>query len=112
MLKDSDNLLSAVADVLKTNVKGTVLIDKEGEYETGVSIELIDSESDKWILDGWSVDAFGSKKSLGLGVAKDLWKNDSVEIDAGVYATRSLKDFFTSKAVNDIKIGLSGTWRF
>jgi len=75
-------------------------------------MEVLESSSKKLILDGWSLDVYGSRKRGGLGVAKDLYKNDVVEIDAGVYATKRLKDLLDSKIKPDISVGISGRWRF
>ena len=58
---------------------------------------MIASEDDKWILDGWSIDAFKSRKAAGVGVAKDIMKLGVVEIDAGVYATIPTIDFIKTR---------------
>ncbi len=88
-------------------------MDSAGKFEAGICIELLESKSDRrWILDGWSLDAFGSRKSLGLGVAKDLYKNELIEIDAGVYVTKEMKKFFDTKFPVEVSVGLSGSWRF
>ena len=81
-------------------------------YETGLSIELFESKSDKWILNGWSADLFSSSKSAGIGIAKDIIKTDLFELDAGVYVTRKFKDFFDDRKSTDVRVGLSGSWRF
>lgn len=75
-------------------------------------MEVVESESDKWILDGWSLDLYGSKEKFGLGVAKDIYSNDWIEIDAGIYAVRSMVDFFKAGEPTDIRVGFSGSWSF
>ena len=78
----------------------------------GLSLEILESKSKKWLLDGWSLDAFGSKKSIGLGISKDIYKNDLIEIDAGVFITRKAAEFFNKNFPTDVRIGLSGSFRF
>lgn len=78
----------------------------------GVSIEVLKSKSDKWIADGWSLDVFTGKKTAGLGIAKDLYKNDLFELDAGAYVVKDKADLLDFSKPVDFKIGFSGTWRF
>lgn len=75
-------------------------------------MEVIESSSKHVLLDGWSVDIYGSKKRGGLGIAKDIYKNEVVEIDAGIYATKRLKNLLDLKIKPDVSIGISGRWRF
>jgi len=103
-------LIKAAAVILKKQPKGTILIGQQNDV--GLSLELVESKHDKWILDGWSVDAFGGKKSIGMGVAKDLWSNDLVEVDAGVYVTRPFKDFFDKNTGLNVSAGISAGFRF
>jgi len=72
----------------------------------------VESKHKKKILDGWSLDVYGSGKRCGLGVAKNILKKDLIEVDVGVYATKRLKDLLDFKIRPDIGIGLSGRWRF
>lgn len=81
-----------------------------GDVDVGISIELLESKSDKWILNGWSLDAYGSDNRLGVGVAKDLYENKLFEIDAGVYATKEFKNFFKNPI--NVNIGISGCYKF
>ncbi len=78
---------------MKKNTKGTILFNGK-DFECGVSVEALDTKSKLWILDGWSIDGFGNKKNIGIGIAKDLYKTKLIEIDAGIYATKELKNFF------------------
>jgi hypothetical protein len=80
--------------------------------DAGVSVELFETKSGKKILDGWSLDVFGGSKRCGLGVAKDVFKRKKLEIDAGVYVTKRLKDVLDFKIKPEVSIGLSGQWRF
>ena len=75
-------------------------------------MEVVESSSENVLLDGWSLDVYGSKKRGGLGIAKDIYKTDVVEIDAGVYATKRLTDLLDMKIKPDVSIGISGRWRF
>ena len=38
--------------------------------------------------------------------------NDLVDIGAGVFATKSVKEFFDFKVKPDFRVGISGTWKF
>ena len=75
-------------------------------------MEVVESSSKSVLLDGWSLDAYGSLKRGGLGVSKDIFKNDKMEIDAGVFVTKRLKDLLDMKIKPDVSIGVSGRWRF
>ena len=107
-----ENFLKLIATLLKKQTKSTILLGGPAGFEAGVSIEMIESKSDKWILDGWSVDAFGSRRSLGVGVAKDLLKRKLIEVDAGIYATKKMVGFFDKKIKPEIRIGFSANYRF
>jgi len=106
------SLLKVAANYLKKNTKGTILLGGKHGFEAGLSIEIIESKSDIFILDGWSFDIFGGKKNLGIGIAKDLYFLNSMEIDAGVYITKEASKIFNSSCPSEIKVGLSGSWRF
>ena len=75
-------------------------------------MELVESSSDRVLLDGWSLDAYVSNKRGGLGIAKDIYKNDIVEVDAGVYVTKRLKDLLDFKIKPNVSFGISGRVRF
>ena len=75
-------------------------------------MELVESKHKSVLLDWWSLDVYGSKKRCGVGVAKDLYKNERIEIDAGVYVTKRLKELLDFKVRPDVSLGLSGRWRF
>jgi len=73
----------------------------------GIAFEMIKSESNTFILDGWSIDCFGGKERLGVGVSKDLIKKDAYMIDAGVYATKKVIDLLTLRKKPEIMAGIS-----
>ena len=75
--------------------------------DTGISIELIESTSRSWLLDGWSLDAYGSSRRCGLGVAKDIFETDLIQVDAGVYATKRLVDLVKTHVTPDLSFGIS-----
>ena len=64
------------------------------------------------MLDGWSLDLYKSRKRGGLGVSKDIFKNDKIEIDTGVFVTKRLHHLLNYKIRPDVAIGISGRWRF
>ena len=74
-------------------------------------MEVHKSYSKNIFLDGWSLDIYGSRKRGGLGIAKDLYVNDFVEVDAGVYVTQRLKDLLKQQLKPEVSIGISGKWR-
>ena len=75
-------------------------------------MEVAETSSKNVLLDGWSLDVYGSKCRGGLGVSKDIFKNDKIEIDAGVFVTKRLKDLLDEKIRPDVSLGISGQWRF
>ena len=101
-----------MAHFLKKNLKTTILLDSSGKAEIGCSLELASTKSKNYFFNGYSVDIFGSKKSLGVGVAKDIYSNDFVELDVGLYATRKFIGLLDKKTRTDIRIGFSGTVKF
>ena len=84
----------------------------KGWRDAGISMELVESSSKKKILDGWSLDVYGSRKRGGLGIAKNILKKDLIEVDVGVYVTKRLKDLLDFKVKPNVSVGLSGKWRF
>lgn len=111
-LSDPITFLKAAGNILKKNTKGTILLDLKGDIEVGLSIELIESKSEKWLFDGWSVDAYGDKKNFGIGVAKDIYSNKFIEIDTGLYIKKEFNELLNMNIKPDVCLGLSGTWKF
>lgn len=68
---------------------------------------MLQSKSDKLILDGWSLDVFKGKKRVGVGIAKDIIKSDLFEFDAGLYITKDFFNLFNKKYKPDLGIGFS-----
>lgn len=100
---------------MKNNLKSTILIGKGLEPEKAVALEVVKAKEDGK-LKGLAVDVVASTKgSIGAGVSYDIYKNDLVEIDTGIYYTKNVRDLFskqTAKGMPDIKIGLSAKMRF
>jgi hypothetical protein len=98
-------IMDVVSDIIGIKPKATVLVGSE--VEVGASLEVVESKSKKWMLDGWSIDVFGGSKSIGVGVAKDLFDSEHIEVDAGVYATRPMKGLFDSGIKTEVRAGIS-----
>jgi len=50
----------------------------------------------------------GTKGSVGAGISKDVYKNDLIEVDAGLYVTKKVQDIFKQpKKMPELKLGLS-----
>ena len=86
------------------------MVDKKGDVDKGLSIELLKTKNKKWLYDGISLDVYGSNKKVGIGVAKDIYKNDFVEFDMGLVVAKDINNFFKSPV--NVNIGFSGTWKW
>jgi len=95
-----------VAVFLGKRPKATVLFSGDGLNDFGLSLEVVESKSKKWILDGISLDLMGGKKNVALGVSKDLYKNSFIEIDAGLFISRPIANLLDGKT--ELNIGISG----
>ncbi len=51
-------------------------------------MELLESEGTHWLTGGWSLDAIATPARGGLGIAKDLSRRRSLEVDIGGYVTQ------------------------
>ena len=96
-------------DVVKDK-KLTVLIGKDFNPETAVSIEVKKFKIGK--LKGFALDITGNNSMVGIGVSKDIYANEVIELDAGIYATKNVEKLFNMKKLPDIRIGASVKWRF
>ena len=103
--------IRAAAQALKKNPKATILVGKN-KY-AGFSVELLESKNNKWLLDGWSLDAFAAREAVGVGVAKDIANIGAFQIDAGVYTTVPTVDFFSTRLkLLEPHAGISVSWKF
>jgi len=113
--------MKVIAALLKTNPKGVVLFGEDG-VDVGTAIALVESKSKHKVLDKWSVNAFAGnninrdKVTLGVGIEKHIVDiKDTIRIGAGIYATKDARDFLYMqglKKMPNVKVGISGTWRF
>ena len=87
--------------------KFTLLFGK-GKPEKAAAIEV------KKFKHGLALDLVGSKKLFGIGISKDIYKNDllGLEVDGGLYITKTLKDFMQGEYKPDLKLGISIKKRF
>ncbi len=87
--------------------------------EVGTAVALYETESKIKILDGISINAYAGKEvvfndnsTVGLGIEKEIINiHDIVNVGAGVYATKRLKDLFDGNRPN-FNVGISGTIKF
>ena len=66
------------------------------------------TEHKNFVLDGWSLDAFGGRRRAGLGISKDIFKRDMFEIDVGIFVTQDVKDLLKGSLALKPSIGISG----
>ena len=110
-----------VAALLNRNPKGVVLFGEDG-VDVGTAVALVESNSKHKVLDKWSLNGFAGsnlnrdKVTLGIGIEKHVVDiKDAVRIGVGVYATKDARDFLYLqglKKLPNVKLGISGTWRF
>lgn len=103
-----------MAAFLNYKSKAIILIGNKG-VETGLAVNLIKLKNRKKILDGWTVDLYGGyrkkERTLGIGVNKNIIENDLMEIGAGLYITKPLRNFLEKQNTN-FCFGVSGKWLF
>jgi hypothetical protein len=75
-------------------------------------MEVVETHDENILLDGWSLDLYGSRNRGGLGVSKDIWKKGVVEVDAGVFVTKELKHLLDLKVKPELSLGVSVKGRF
>ena len=103
--------VKTIAKILKRKPKAILLIGSK--VSQGVAMELVESKSNKWILNGWSIDGVGTGDSVGVGIAKDIVDTDLVAVDTGLYITRAITGFFDSTKIKTLpKVGFSVKWKF
>jgi len=91
-------LAQAAAKGLKLKLKSGVFMDPNlKNKEAGVVAEIVESKSNKKILDGISLDIGLTNKNFLAGAAKDLSLND-MEFSVGVYAA-----FDQNNIINTLK---------
>ena len=91
----------------------------KGGVEAGTALALVETKHKKWILDSVSVNVYGGKNlktkdyTAGIGVEKKLFDIKSlINIGAGVYMTKPVKELLDLDVKPDVKFGISGSWRF
>jgi len=106
-------LAKAAKNGLKLKLKTGIFFDKTFEKkEAGVVAEIIETKSNKKILDGISLDMGVTNKNIIAGVAKDL-NLDEMEFSVGVYAAfdqNNIVDTLKSKSSlvkPQLKIGIT-----
>lgn len=79
----------------------------EGEVEPYMAWELYETEGRNWLTSGWSLDLITTANRGGLGIAKDLYKSDSMEVDLGAYVTQDYEDLFQGNIDPRFGMGMS-----
>jgi hypothetical protein len=68
---------------------------------------LLASKGKSWLTSGWSLDAITTETRGGLGVAKDLFKNNITEVDLGAYLTQDYDSLFQGRFAPRVGVGLN-----
>jgi len=79
----------------------------EDESEPYMAWELYESKGRNWLTSGWSLDVVTTSERGGIGVAKDLYKSDSMAVDLGAYVTQDYEDLFQGNIDPKFGMGLS-----
>lgn len=98
--------LSEAARQLGIESKATILYG-ENLRDRGMALELFEIGPGENLLDGLSLDLYASRKRAGIGIAKDIYKNTLIEIDAGVYVTDAFNNIIRRSFDPKMSIGVS-----
>jgi hypothetical protein len=60
-----------------------------------------------WLTNGWSIDAITTTERSGLGIAKDIYENKSLEIDLGGYVTQEYEGILKGKLEPKLGVGMN-----
>jgi len=86
--------------------KQGVLITR-GVPEPSLALELFETKGKNWLASGWSLDAITTTDRGGLGIAKDMFENDGIEVDLGAYVTQGYREMFQGEFDPALGVGLS-----
>jgi len=75
--------------------------------EPSLAFELLESHGKRWIASGWSLDAITTMDRGGLGIAKDLFEGDGIEVDLGAYVTQDYQEMWQGEFDPALGVGLS-----
>jgi len=78
-----------------------------GEIEPSLAWELLESKGENWFTKGWSLDAITTRERGGVGIAKDLYKSELLEVDLGAYVTQEYESLFEGHFAPRAGIGLN-----
>ena len=88
-----------------------MLIGDDLKPEHTVTIEL--KKFEIGAIKGLAFDVTGNRKIIGLGISKDIYKNEIFGIDAGLYCTKDVRNLFRweNGAMPKLKVGVSLQWK-
>ena len=69
--------------------------------------EILETKGRNWFSSGWSLDAITTSSRGGLGIAKDVYKTESIEVDLGAYVTEEYEDLLKGEFDPELGVGLS-----
>ena len=78
-----------------------------GVPEPSLALELFETKGKNWLASGWSLDAITTTDRVGLGIAKDLFEGDGIEVDLGAYVTQGYREMFQREFDPALGVGLS-----
>ncbi len=88
-----------------------------GRPEPSLAFELLSSHGKRRLTSGWSLpacacphadrDAITTTDRGGLGIAKDLFKGEGLELDLGAYLTQDYQGMFRGEFDPALGVGLS-----
>jgi hypothetical protein len=94
------------SDLLSLKSKQGILM-TEGEQEPYMAWELYESEGKSWLSDGWSFDVITTDKRGGIGIAKDIYESETLNVDLGAYVTQEYEGLFQGNIEPKFGMGLS-----
>jgi len=105
-----DKLAPAVVETVASKLLGTKpkqgALMTDGEVEPFMAWELYETKGENWLTSGWSLDLITTRNRGGLGIAKDIYKSDSMEVDLGAYVTQDYEELFQGNINPRLGIGM------
>lgn len=75
--------------------------------EPTLAFELAETGGRSWLTSGWSLDAITTPERGGLGIAKDIYENDYLEVDLGGYVIQEYEGLFRGDLTPAVGVGLN-----
>ena len=78
-----------------------------GAVEPSASWELFETKGKTKLTSGWSLDVITTPNRGGLGIAKNLYENKLLEIDAGGYLTQEYEPLWQGRFKPALGLGVN-----